>query len=239
MKSFSTPRRNRSTGFATPLICAMTLCLTRPLNFPMTRWRRTESAKTFGLFIDGRLASSIRLHTATPVAPLCPALSVFPDCLRPMLSAGMTVIDPTRFVVDDNFARRYRKLPHATIRLAWMACEHESATMLLATAGAEHQAFYRRLFGHRVISEPRPYPTLSTPVSLMAVNFLEERERVTRRYPFLRSSECERNAIFGSQGGFGTTKSPKPNNVSALTPGLNSGQRGGRQFDPSQFPAVA
>jgi hypothetical protein len=155
------------------------------------------NARTFALYVGGRLASSIRLHIASAPSPTCPAMGAFSDCLLPMLDRGLTVVDPTRFVMDADCARRYRKLPYATVRIAWMACQHVSADILLATAAPEHHAFYRGLFGCRVICSARPYPSLGKPVGLMAVNIREEHERILQRYPFLRSTEGERNALFG------------------------------------------
>jgi hypothetical protein len=169
----------------------------------------TENGKTFGLYLCGQLASSIRLHVASAASPMCPATQAFPECLRPMLEAGQTVIDPTRIVLDTNCARKHRKLPYATVRVAWMACEHVRADVLLATVGAEHQAFYRGLFGHRVISSARSYPPVGKPVSLMALSVGDAKERVLRRYPFLRSTERERNAIFGSSERFGPARAPR------------------------------
>ena len=199
----------------------------------------SESGQTFGLYIEGRLASSIRLHLATPADPTCPAMSVFPDRVRPMLDAGMTVLDPTRFVVDAEFVRQYRKLPYVTIRLAWMACVHFSAAILLATAGARQQSFYRGLFGHHVVSAARPYPPLAEPVSLMALDFQHERERVMRRYPFLRSTEGERNAIFGPADRSGLRGSSKPGESASSTFPFEPGRRAARPIASRPHPAVA
>lgn len=155
------------------------------------------NARTFGFYVDGKLASSIRLHIATPENPVCPAMAVFSDYLRPVFDSRMSVIDPTRFVADAAFARLYPKLPYVTVRVAFMACDYFVTNLLLATVRTEHQAFYRRLFGHRVACDARPYPSLSKPISLMVLDFPAERERIKFRYPFLRSTESERQAIFG------------------------------------------
>ena len=40
-----------------------------------------------------------------------------------------------------------------TTRLAWLASEFFQTSLLLATVRAEHQAFYRRVFGHRLICD--------------------------------------------------------------------------------------
>lgn len=149
-----------------------------------------------GLYIGDELASSVRIHVATRFSPAFPSLSVFRDLLEPDLHAGATIVDPTRFVTDARLSRLYTGLPHVTVRLCWMAAEHFGATHLLAAVRAEHQAFYKRLFGHRMLCGPRNYPLLTKPITLMTVDYREVMERVHRRYPFLRSTFFERRVLF-------------------------------------------
>jgi hypothetical protein len=176
------------------------------------------NGKTFGFYVGGRLASSIRLHVATRDAPICPAMNVFSDYLRPFVEAGMTLIDPTRFVVDVALARQFPKIPHVTVRVGWMACDHFATDLVLATVRTEHQAFYKRLFGHRVVCDARPYPSLAKPISLMLLDYPSARERVMRRYPFLRSTESERFAVFGSPpAARGDGKPVRPEGANSIT----------------------
>ena len=58
----------------------------------------------FGLYLDGVLASSLRLHVGSAKRPDFPSREVFPDFLQPLLDDGKVIIDPTRFVVDDVLA---------------------------------------------------------------------------------------------------------------------------------------
>lgn len=150
----------------------------------------------FGLYIGDELASSVRIHVANRHSPIFPSLSVFPDVLEPALESGATIIDPTRFVTNERLSRLYTGLPHATVRLCWMAAEHFDASYLLAAVRAEHQAFYKRLFGHRVVCGARSYPMLSKPITLMTVDYRDVMERVHRRYPFFRSTFFERRMLF-------------------------------------------
>ena len=83
----------------------------------------TSNAWIFGVYIDGELASSIRLHVASRQSPDLPALNVFSDLLSPEIAAGKTIIDPTRFVADRAASRRYPELCYVTTRLAWLASE--------------------------------------------------------------------------------------------------------------------
>ena len=165
------------------------------------RYDDADNALIFGIHVDGELASSFRLNIASEEYPDMPAQQVFSDILGPLLKAGKTIVDPTRFVVDHRLRQRYPELRYASVRLAWAATEYFQADLLLATVRAEHQAFYRRVFGHQVMCDCRPYPKLTKPISLMALDYHAERRRVLQRYPFFASSEQERSLLFERDSG--------------------------------------
>jgi N-acyl-L-homoserine lactone synthetase len=156
----------------------------------------TDNAYLFGLYIDDELASSLRLHIASKQHPNFPSLEVFPDLLQPKLDAGKVLVDSTRFVADEALSRLHRGLPYATLRLCMLAAEQFRADDLLAAVRVEHQAFYRRAFNHRLICEPRPYPQLAKPISLMTVHYPTAAGQLYRRYPFFRSTFLERRMLF-------------------------------------------
>jgi N-acyl-L-homoserine lactone synthetase len=160
------------------------------------RYDETDNAYLFGLYIDDELASSLRLHVASKECPDFPSLEVFRDFLQPELDAGKVLVDSTRFVADETLSRVHRGLPYATLRLCMLAAEHFHADDLLAAVRAEHQAFYRRAFSHRLICEPRPYPQLVKPISLMTVHYPTAAGQLYRRYPFFRSTPFERRTLF-------------------------------------------
>jgi hypothetical protein len=58
----------------------------------------TDNARLFGLYLDGELASSIRLHVASAEHRDFPSRKVFADLLEPELDAGRVIVDPTRFI---------------------------------------------------------------------------------------------------------------------------------------------
>jgi len=167
------------------------------------RFDQSQNAKTFGLRVDGNLAASIRIHVASRKVPIAPAMNVYSDYLQPFLNEGKIFIDPTRHVVDAVQARLFPKLPYATVRVAWMACEHYGADYVLATIPVPHQAFYRRIFGRTLASEARLYPGIAVPVILLAWDYPGVRDEVHSRYPYLTSTEAERQAIFGARSGSG------------------------------------
>jgi hypothetical protein len=156
-----------------------------------------DNAWIFGVFVSGRLSASIRLNISSPAAPDIPAMGVFSDILEPIIASGKTVIDPTRFVVDHAAAKEFPELPYLTVRIGWMAGEYFGADMILATVRAEHQAFYKRIFGHELLAEPRDYPSLKKPISMMALDYFAMKPRVHHRYPFFRSTAFERRMLFG------------------------------------------
>jgi hypothetical protein len=157
---------------------------------------QTPNAYLIGLYIEGKLASSIRIHVASREYPDCPTLEVFPDILQPELDAGKIIIDPTRFVSDEGLSRLHVGLPYVTLRLCRLAAEYFHADLALAAVRPEHQAFYRRAFNYQLLCEPRPYPLLAKPVSLMAIRYPTASEVVHRRLPFLRSTYAERRLLF-------------------------------------------
>ncbi len=167
----------------------------------------TANVYLFGLYIDGELASSIRIHVASKEHPDCPSFEVFPDFLQPELDAGKVIVDSTRFVIDENLARLHRGLPYATLRLSGLAAIYYRADHLLAAIRAEHQPFYRRTFHHRLVCEPRPYPHLAKPICLMTTDYATIAEELYRRFPFFRSTFFERRMLFERpmQGSFPPT----------------------------------
>jgi hypothetical protein len=154
------------------------------------------NAWTFGVYVQGELYSSVRISVLTPEWRMSCSMEAFGEILSPRLDRGETIIDPTRFVADPDKARRFPELPYATLRLAYLACEYFNADIGLAIVRPEHQAFYRRVFLHETIAEPRLFPGLLKPVGLMAADFPAMSEKVFERYPYMRSSAFERRMLF-------------------------------------------
>lgn len=151
---------------------------------------------TFGVFLHGELYSSVRISVLTSAWRMSCSAEIFGEVLTPRLDRGEVIIDPARFVADPDKVRRFPELPYLTLRLAYLACEYFDADLGLAIVRAEHQAFYRRVFLHQTIAEPRYLPGLLKPVGLMAADFQTLRERVFERYPMMRSTAFERRMLF-------------------------------------------
>jgi hypothetical protein len=160
------------------------------------RYDDAPNAWTFGIYVDGELCSSLRLHVLTPESRTSYATELFGDVLHRRLDRGEVIIDPARFVADPEKAQRFPELPYLTVRLAYLACEYFNADTGLAQVRAEHQAFYRRVFLQETIAEPRSFPNVLKKVALMACDFPAVRERVMTRFPIMRSSAFERRMLF-------------------------------------------
>ena len=156
------------------------------------------NAWIFGIYIDGELCSSIRLHVLTPEWRTSISTEMFGDVLHPRLDRGEVFVDPARFAADPEKGQRFPELPYLTVRLAYLACDHFNADTGLALVRPDHQAFYRRVFLSETIAEPRLVPSFldSKTVALMASDFRTVREKVLTRFPIMRSSAFERRMLF-------------------------------------------
>lgn len=161
------------------------------------RYDEAPNAWTFGVYVDGELCSSLRLHVLTSEWRSSYATELFGDILHPRLDRGEVFVDPARFVADPEKHQRFPELPYLTVRLAYLACEYFNADTGLALVRSEHQAFYRRVFLHETIAEPRAFPNVTRKVALMASDFRGLRDRVLARYPIMRSNAFERRMLFG------------------------------------------
>jgi hypothetical protein len=158
-----------------------------------------ENGYLFGVYIDGKLASSLRLHIASKNYPDVPSLEVFPHVLQPLLDAGRVIVDCTHLVADEGLSRQYPVLPYITIRPCVLAAEYFRGDELLAAVRLEHQAFYRRAFNYRVLCEPRQHPPLTKHLSLVTLYFPVAANQLYEKYPFLCSSPFERDRLFANE----------------------------------------
>lgn len=151
---------------------------------------------SFGIYIEGELVSSIRLHILSAEHRTSPSMKVFPDVLGPMIDQGMTFIDPSRFTADHEASLAYPAMPFLTLRIAAMASVQFNANQCLALVRPEHGAFYKRVFGSEPLSDVRSYPGLHFPVTLFGATVESIRARVAERFPFFLSTAEERDHLF-------------------------------------------
>lgn len=154
----------------------------------------------FGVYIDGNLVSSVRVHELTPDYRVSPSHSVFGDILDPILDRGVTVLDPGRFTADYEASLAFPALPFLTLRLPVIAIWHYRAKYCLSSVRPEHGAFYRRVFKSVRLGDERYYHGLTFPMVLYACDLISIEEQFFERYPFFRSTAEERRALFGGPG---------------------------------------
>jgi hypothetical protein len=157
----------------------------------------SPNGRMFGIFIDGEMASTIRIHAARNENDTLPSNAVFGDVILPRLREGRRIVDSTRFATKLEFSRQFPELAYVTVRLTWLAAEYFGANYHLAAIRPEHQAFYRRVFGHTAWTDEREYPRLNCVVVCMGLDFPARKQRVEARYPFFRSTWAEREKLFG------------------------------------------
>ena len=152
----------------------------------------------FGVYVDGHLASTIRLHVVSAATPESPSTSVYPDILRPRLAAGERFIDPSRFAADPEWSRLYPQLPYLTLRLAGMACFHFDAPYCISMIREDHAAFYKRVYKSRPIGDARPYEgVINCSALLYQADVLAIQDETFARFPFFWSSKVEQRLMFG------------------------------------------
>lgn len=162
------------------------------------RFDEVPNVHNFGIFIDGRLTSALRLHVLSKEAPYSPALDAFPDLLRDKVDAGLTIIDGNRFVADYPRARSFPQLPYITLRVGMLAAAYYGAHLITASVRSEHYPFYRREYMAAKLCEPRPYPTLVKPLSLIVIDYATNSGAIISRHPFYASTDGEREVMFKS-----------------------------------------
>ncbi|MCO5064923.1 MAG: hypothetical protein M9924_10990 [Rhizobiaceae bacterium] len=156
----------------------------------------TPNAHLFGVFVDGRLLSTLRIHHVTADMPWSTSTRAFGDIVLPMLDEGLTFVCMSRFASDPEWTRHYPQLPFVTLRLAGMACLHFNVPYGLSTVREDHAGFYKRIYRSECISGPRPYPGVLSTVVLYRTDAHTDKEAFFSRFPFFRSTPMERRMLF-------------------------------------------
>lgn len=169
----------------------------------------------FGVYIDDKLVSSIRLHFATPEQRISPSLGIWPDVLGGILDQGQTFLDPSRFTADRDATLEFPALPYLTLRIGVMASEYFGATYCLSSVRPEHAPFYKRVFGSTQLAGEGHWGELMFPVCLYATYLPVTLPRIIERYPFFMSTPEERDILFGAE--------PRP--VKAIAPTARQAHR--------------
>jgi hypothetical protein len=143
---------------------------------------RTENCLHVAVEMDGVLLSAVRLHLVSRISRTAPTLEVFPEVLEDA-PPELTVLDPTRFVIDPHARKQRLPLHFLTLRIPFLATMFYDIDLALAPVRPEHVAFYRRYLGYEAVLKPRSYPGLKKPIQLMTAKVREMREAVLEKTP--------------------------------------------------------
>jgi len=148
-------------------------------------------------YIEGELASTVRLHAIADEVAVSPAHDVFPDVLGPLLRRRRVIIEPARLAARAEMARRFPELPYFALRPPWMAAHHFNAHHIVLSCASGHEGYYRRVYNFQTWSGLRSYPKVTAKVICIGLDFAAERDRVEARYPSFGSTPTEREALLG------------------------------------------
>lgn len=154
------------------------------------------NAMVFGVYLDGELASTMRLHVVTPERRTSQSGLVFPEAVDGLLSAGLVLVDSARFAVAPEMAGEVPELPLLTIRLSPMAVVHFAADMALQPVRPAHAGFYRRYCLAKTVVPPTMVAAYGFELTLLASATREIEEKVMERTPLFRSTPEERIRLF-------------------------------------------
>lgn len=162
------------------------------------RFDAMNNAANIGVFHEDCLVAAMRVHFLSQPDDISPSLVAFPEVLMPHLEAGKRMVDPNRFVVDYETARKFPHLAYVTMRLSVVASAYFDAHLSIASIRVEHQAFYKRAFFATPAAAPTTYPGLTKKLCLMLVDYENNRHRIVERSPFYASSVTEQERLFSA-----------------------------------------
>lgn len=160
---------------------------------------RCPSASLVGVFVDGELAASVRLHRLESLSAQSTAVEVFSDILRPRFEEGMAFSDTNRLSCDLRFLQKFKALPLATIRVTGLHVAFYGCSYSLAAVRRQHEPFYKRVLGTKRWSEGDGvnYKGTTAYLHLLAASSVELRDRCFRDRQYFLSTPEERRALFG------------------------------------------
>lgn len=159
----------------------------RVLKFP-----GDENSDIFGVFIDGVLASTIRVdHIVQPYQTESP----FRQFDRVMPAELTNAVGAFAFAADPHLSTQYRSIPWLTLRLWLVGAEYFNAKNLLVIARREQIAFYKRSFYSEKISVSADAQGIEW--ILLSSPFEKIKNKLYSRFPFLTSTAIEQRLLFG------------------------------------------
>jgi len=162
------------------------------------RWDDLPNSYRFGVYYDGQLVSTLRLHYISADHPNSPSVDAYPEILLPRLARGETFIDGTRFATDPANAPSPGVLPFLTLRLGMVAACYFNPTAVLTPVKVEHGAYYARIFHAIQKTEGKVFPGVLASIALFEIPSGENLRRTLDRFPFFKSMPTEQRLMFSN-----------------------------------------
>lgn len=149
----------------------------------------------FGLYIDGTLASSMRLSIVEPGCHPTSAMQACPETINPLLQQGMRFIELSRFAIDPEAVNEVPLLPALTHRLSVMMTIHLKADYCIGLVKLKHEAYYRRMFRATRLAGPFVPDGMFPDTLLLGVSRANQ-AYVTGRNPVFFFTSTEARLLF-------------------------------------------
>ena len=152
---------------------------------------------SYGIFVCGRLVSTVRLSILTPQCPHSPSVTAFGDDVLDRVKAGRVIVDPQRLVIEPRAVGQFPELPWLAVRIPTMAVIHYGADECLSSVQVHHKSFYERIFRTTRVGGPVHYAPLDMTIETHKADAHDLIHDLNTRYPFLCSDWLERRQLFG------------------------------------------
>lgn len=162
------------------------------------RWDDLPNSYRFGVYYDGRLVSTLRLHYISSEYPCSPSVDAYPEVLLDRLARGETFIDGTRFATDPYGAPAPGVLPFLVLRLGMVASSYFRQTAVLTPVKLEHSRYYERIFNAKQRTEAKLFPGVIAPIALFEIPCGENLRLTLERFPFFKSTPMEQRLMFAN-----------------------------------------
>jgi len=162
------------------------------------RWDDLPNSYRFGVYYDGRLVSTLRLHYISSEHPYSPSVDAYPEILKERLDRGESFIDGTRFATDPYSAPAPGVLPFLTLRLGMVASCYFGQTAVLTPVKVEHSAYYHRIFNAEQKTEGKVFPGVLAPIALFEIPCGDNLRQTLDRFPFFKSTPTEQRMMFAN-----------------------------------------
>ena len=149
-----------------------------------------------GLYLQEKLAGSVRLHVVDASELHGPTSHYFPQRAIEYTRGSMRYVDPSRLAIDPDLSWRYPMLPLLILRTAAMAAEYFNIDHCMSIVREDLARSYTRFFGASLLEAPRHFPALTDPHMLMIASMSVVRNHIATHLPFFGSTETERKMMF-------------------------------------------